>query len=102
MDVINDQKKEEKEVVVVDTKKSLRPKRREIKDDLMQERDGWSNQEGGWGNIKNVSSSYLSLSSNTLLVNCPLILSFSIWIDGEDGRESLARVRKEGKGGTEK
>ena len=84
MDVINDQKKEEKEekeekeVVVVDTKKSLRPKRREIKDDLMQERDGWSNQEGGWGNIKNVSSSSLSLSPTILLVNCPLISSFSI------------------------
>ena len=80
MDVINDQKKGEKEeeVVVVDTKKSLRPKRREIKDDLMQERDGWSNQEGGWGNIKNVASSSLSLSSTILLVNHPLILSFSI------------------------
>ena len=59
MDVINDQKKEEKEEEVVDTKKSLRPKRREIKDDLMQERDGWSNQEGGWGNIKNMSSSFI-------------------------------------------
>ena len=58
MDVINDQKKEENEEVV-DTKKSLRPKRREIKDDLMQERDGWSNQEGGWGNIKNMSSSFI-------------------------------------------
>ena len=77
MDVINDQKKEEKEEVV-DTKKSLRPKRREIKDDLMQERDGWSNQEVVWGNIKNVSSSSLSLSSTILLVNHPLILSFSI------------------------
>ena len=69
MDVINDQKKEEKEEEVVDTKKSLRPKRREIKDDLMQERDGWSNQEGGWGNIKNVSSSSLSLSSTNPLVS---------------------------------
>ena len=78
MDVINDQKKGEKEKEeVVDTKKSLRPKRREIKDDLMQERDGWSNQEGGWGNIKNVSSSSLSLSSTNPLVNYPLILSFS-------------------------
>ena len=77
MDVINDQKKEENEEVV-DTKKSLRPKRREIKDDLMQERDGWSNQEVVWGNIKNVSSSSLSLSSTILLVNHPLILSFSI------------------------
>ena len=77
MDVINDQKKEEKEKEeekeVVDTKKSLRPKRREIKDDLMQERDGWPNQEGGWGNIKNVSSSSLSLSSTILLVNYPQI-----------------------------
>ena len=72
MDVINDQKKEEKEEVV-DTKKSLRPKRREIKDDLMQERDGWSNQEGRWGNIKNVSSSSLSLSSSIVLVNYPQI-----------------------------
>ena len=79
MDVINDQKKGEKEKEeVVDTKKSLRPKRREIKDDLMQERDGWSNQEVVWGNIKNVSSSSLSLSSTILLVNHPLILSFSI------------------------
>ena len=75
MGVINDQKKEEKEEEEeeVDTKKSLRPKRREIKDDLMQERDGWPNQEGGWGNIKNVSSSSLSLSSTILLVNYPLI-----------------------------
>ena len=77
MGVINDQKKEEKvekeEEVVVDTKKSLRPKRREIKDDLMQERDGWSNQEVGWGNIKNVSSSSLSLSSSIVLVNYPQI-----------------------------
>ena len=76
MGVINDQKKEEKvekEEVVVGTKKSLRPKRREIKDDLMQERDGWSNQEVGWGNIKNVSSSSLSLSSSIVLVNYPQI-----------------------------
>ena len=72
MGVINDQKKEEKEEEV-DTKKSLRPKRREIKDDLMQERDGWSNQEVGWGNIKNVSSSSLSLSSSIVLVNYPQI-----------------------------